>query len=226
MRIKSRRIDLATSTSKCATMNAMNTAPQTRKRDFYMFDGGPGRQYIGQSVDVKTRVLQHHNDAKKGVESPLYNFARVHGWDALPLRILMSSEPITDFQANAVEMWFIAHHDTYRNGLNATVGGGGTTGYKHTKDARERIGLSQVGKVVSEETRAKQRAGNLGKFVSPETRAKQSASKVGKPTWNKGKTGLQTAWNKGKTIPRDQRDKISISVRQHHQAKSKTVRLF
>lgn len=74
----------------------------------------------------------------------------------------------------------------------------------------------------SEEAKERWKEKNVGRKRTPETCAKISEAKRGKkrtsPTWNKGKTGLQTAWNKGlpsplkgTTIPQERKDRIAAS---------------
>jgi len=53
--------------------------------------------------------------------------------------------------------------------------------------------------------------GITGFSFSEESKKKMSASAIGKPSWNKGKKGLQVAWNKGQPMSDEQKKKISIA---------------
>jgi len=169
-------------------------ADQKRRRDIYMFDGGPGRQYIGQTVDLKARQSVHRNHAKLGVDTALYRAVNKHGWAAFPLRILAYGW-WTDEQANAAESGYIAYHNTYLNGLNETRGGDGVTGYKHSEEALKKIHASSAGEnnprfgvSPSQETRDRIAAGNRGKTLSAETKAKMSDAKCGEKNYMFGKS--------------------------------------
>jgi len=74
---------------------------------------------------------------------------------------------------------------------NITLGGEGASGYKHTEEAKRKIGLASSGKIVSKETRRKASESNKGKHshlfgrpVSEETRLKISISNTGKPHYS------------------------------------------
>jgi len=172
-----------------------------RRRDIYMFDGGPGRQYIGQTVGLEKRNQHHRYLCSRGKRYDLYNAVRKdpRGWAAFPLRILAYGW-WTDEQADAAESGYIAYHDTFHNGLNMTKGGEATTGWVPSQETRDKISASNtgkpgpvmsadgiariraahLGKVVSEESKEKNRQAHLGKKDSAETRAKKSASTIGK----------------------------------------------
>lgn len=118
-----------------------NVTQEKHKRTVYMRDGGPGRQYIGLTRYLEKRQRAHHNNCKRGESKALYEAVRNHpdGWDAFPLRILMETEPITDFQASAVEVWHIHFYNTYENGLNETRGGFGLYGYVPSDAMRAKL---------------------------------------------------------------------------------------
>jgi len=144
-----------------------------RKRTIYMLDGGTGRQYIGQSVDLNSRMHNHQSRCRHGVNCLLYHAVRKdpRGWVAFPLRILAHGW-WTDEQANAAESGYIAYHDTFHNGLNMTKGGEATTGWVPSQETRDKIGAAGKGRVTSQETRDKQSAAMKGRPKSQETREK------------------------------------------------------
>lgn len=170
-----------------------------KPRTIYMLDGGPGRQYVGQTVDLEKRMATHRCAAKRGVDTHLCRFIRAHGWESLAVKVLMTGD-WTDAQANAVEEHFIRLYDTYTNGLNCTLGGGGTSGWSQPQETRDKIAekargrklpprsreyrigsaMRAKGRVVSEESKEKNRQAHLGKKASASTREKQSAAGAGK----------------------------------------------
>ena len=69
-------------------------------------------------------------------------------------------------------------------------------GSKHTKEARERISLVQIGKKLSKETKRN-----------------MSLAHVGQIPWNKGLKGVQIAWNKGIPFSEETRKRMSLSAK-------------
>jgi len=138
-----------------------------RKRYIYMLDGGPGRQYIGQTVDLKKRLGAHRSEVKRGGDNALYRAVNKHGWDAFPLRTLAYGW-WTDEQADAAESGYIAYHDTFHNGLNETRGGGGVTGRECRQETRDKIASKKRNCKASAETRKKQSIAHSGKTLSDE----------------------------------------------------------
>jgi len=64
------------------------------------------------------------------------------------------------------------------NLCNMTDGGDGSSGHRHTDDAKRRIGEKSKLKVITEETKEKLRQANLGKVYSMETRAKKRSAMI------------------------------------------------
>ena len=64
--------------------------------------------------------------------------------------------------------------------LNRTDGGDGSTGYKHTEEAKESIRQSQLNKVYSTDTRSKLSEANKGRIFSEEHKEKLRKSHIGK----------------------------------------------
>lgn len=65
------------------------------------------------------------------------------------------------------------------NLANATLGGGGAVGWRHSEDAKRRIGAAFKGRKLTEKQRAALRIGD-GKRLSAEHRLKLSLAKLGK----------------------------------------------
>ena len=63
-------------------------------------------------------------------------------------------------------------------------------GYKQTKEHKDKISISSIGKKHTEETRQKIRLGNLGKKQTEESKLKIKKSKKGQIPWNKGKINI------------------------------------
>lgn len=90
-------------------------------------------------------------------------------------------------------------------------------GWKHTEETKEKIRQGNLGKVISEETRAKMKKpkseehkAKLRKPKTEEHKAKLKEANKGQIPWNKGLKGSQVAWNKG--IPRTEEVKEKIRI--------------
>lgn len=193
-----------------------SVAQQKRRRDIYMFDGGPGRQYIGQTIDLDNRREHHRYSCARGRRIDLYNAVRddPRGWDAFPLRVIVSGW-WTDEQTNAAEIGYIAHHNTYHNGLNMTKGGDTTTGRKATQETRDRIGASNSGRKMpprSPEYRAKMRAASLGRKHTAESNEKNRQAHLGKVA-SAETIAKQSAATIGKAKPPEHGSRVSATLR-------------
>jgi hypothetical protein len=93
---------------------------------------------------------------------------------------------------------------------NRTAGGDGSSGYKHTPEARAKISSSKKGKIFSAEHRAKLSAANKGKTFSAEHRAKMSAANKGK-THSAETRAKMSAAKEGKILSSETRAKMSAS---------------
>lgn len=162
----------------------MSNVTQKRNHNIYMLDGGPGRQYIGVTRNLKKRIQCHRDACRGGKGQAIYRAVRddPRGWAAFPLRILMTAD-LTKFQARVVEVWFIAFHDTFNNGLNETRGGAGSLGYVRTQESCDKQSAATKGRPkqpFTAEHRANLSAAKKGKSHLPKHRTAISASHIGK----------------------------------------------
>lgn len=99
------------------------------------------------------------------------------------LPVALIRESLTENEAHATEMAFIAAIGRERNGgplVNLTDGGEGQVGWIPSELTRARIRAANTGRKVSDETRAKMSAARKGKKKSPEHAAKIGQSRKGK----------------------------------------------
>jgi hypothetical protein len=103
---------------------------------------------------------------------------------------------------------------------NRTDGGEGISGYKHTKEVKEKLRQHSTGRYYSEETRKKISDNTKGKKRTEEQKKRISESQKGiskgRVPWNKGKTYSYAEdyvpWNKGKKLaPFSEEHKKKIS---------------
>ena len=81
-----------------------------------------GKKYIGQSIDIKLRWMQHKRDSIIVRDTFLYNSIRKHGMKNFKFYIL---ELCDECSLNDKEIYWIDYYNTYKNGYNMTLGGAG-----------------------------------------------------------------------------------------------------
>lgn len=111
--------------------------------------------YVGKGKG--RRVDSHLRDARKGKNTHKFNVIRqIVEAGSKPIVQFVDTE-LSEEQAFELEVFMISligREDTGSGTLtNKTDGGEGGVGYKHTKEAIEKIRLSQIGKTVSEQTK-------------------------------------------------------------------------
>jgi hypothetical protein len=128
-------------------------------------------------------------------------------------KILIILQNLTEEQAFSNERNYIAWYgrlDINTGTLeNRTDGGEGISGYKHTKEVKDKLRQHSTGRYYSEETRKKISDNTKGKKRTEEQKKRISEAKkgigIGQVPWNKGKTYSWSegyfAWNKGKKRP-------------------------
>lgn len=90
----------------------------------YKITSPSGKMYIGQTIDINRRV----NDYKKHnckFQRHLYHSLQKYEWINHKFEIIeeFSSEQFIYEILNASEVYWIAHFDTFKNGMNLTTGG-------------------------------------------------------------------------------------------------------
>lgn len=94
--------------------------------------------YIGQTIiGYDKRFKKHLNSCKLNSHCAIHAKMRKYGSDNF-YPILLSECKNTELNEKEIE--FIEKYDTYRNGLNETIGGGTMSGYKHKEITKQVIG--------------------------------------------------------------------------------------
>lgn len=185
-----------------------------------------GKMYIGQVAHVYgvrkkykvgamerfKRHLKNASDMKNGVKKDycqkLCNAIAKYGQDNFSIQTLLVCR-VGHLDEHEMEM--IQQYDTYNNGYNLTLGGGGTRGIKRTAEFCQKMSNMnkgennpQYGKSRSEETlkKFKQSVSGenhhfYGKKFSPEYRKKLSEAKLGK---KRGEQSEEHRRNLGRAI--------------------------
>lgn len=106
-----------------------------------------GKWYVGQSQDIERRnkreraYLAHGRfHSGSGDNKHMVNAWKKYGSDAFDWVVL---EECSLSQLDEREIFWIAEKDSYRNGYNQTLGGGGCRGYKASAETRRKISANR-----------------------------------------------------------------------------------
>lgn len=110
-----------------------------------------GKLYVGiTSVSLEARKSRHLSAMRLGggVNIPLYNAMRKHGEENFSWEIIDRADSFEELKEK--EKYWIKELRTYTlfkdsNGYNATLGGQGTVGHKHTKESIKKMSESSRG---------------------------------------------------------------------------------
>jgi group I intron endonuclease len=133
----------------------------------YKHTSPSGKSYIGQTKNLSDRNSNHR---KKTTCPAIAAAIKKYGWESFQHEILLSGLSLEE--ANYWEAWYIKEHRTLSpNGYNLMTGGGNSS-----PSAETRAKLSLAKKNQSKETKEKISKSHMGKVVSAETRARISAA--------------------------------------------------
>lgn len=175
-------------------------------------------RYIGKATDVDKRWLRHKRDLSKGRNTiKLQRAWDKYGEEAFSFEMIERCEMPCLFEREQ------HYFDLLSPEYNILKTAGSALGYKHTEEAKRKIGranaISLKGRIIPEETRHKmsisrmgEKNGFYGKRHSKETKIKIGLSGLGRPGPNLGKPsplrgrklseerkqGLRKAWIKRK----------------------------
>lgn len=96
-----------------------------------------GKYYIGQSKNIRKRLLKHLQHVKNKWNYPLYDSINKYGFENFEFLIL---EETTEENLDIREKYWIKYYKSFENGYNLTSGGKGTKYYKHTDITKKKIG--------------------------------------------------------------------------------------
>ena len=130
-------------------------------------------RYIGKTCQVIAKRLQkHYLEARKPeVKHHRAQWLRKLEREGLKPNVVILHQCPGNDAACAAERFWIAHYRAAGFDLtNATPGGDGHSGWKHTEESRQRISDALKGRTRSEETKARISAGKKGAQFSEEHR--------------------------------------------------------
>lgn len=178
----------------------------------------PGHvRYIGKTqLDPISRLTEHiRNTLNFKKQTYKLNWLRKVLLENRVPKIFIINETSTEENAFIFEKLYIREHRKAGHKLtNATDGGEGSKGLRHTKESRAKIGAASKDHEVSVEWRAKIGAGNKGKIRSEEMRKKMSVVKKGS-THTIETLKKMSASHKGLVVSTKTRAKISTTLKGH-----------
>ncbi len=132
------------------------------------------RYYIGKANNPYKRWDDHvATSRRKNRTKPvsyLHKAIQKHGLDEFEFEVIESLHT-EELALHQERLWIEFFRSTEKGiGFNITAGGAGAIGYRHTDDAKAKIGAASVGNKH-----------NLGRVASEETRKKLSACRIGAP---------------------------------------------
>ena len=137
--------------------------------------------YIGQSVDIKKRWIEHRNELNKGIHRNrhLQGAWNKYGEGVFAFDVI---ELCDEQYLNKLEMSYIAYYNSCDEdyGYNLTIGGDGVRGRVITDEYRQKLRQANSGKNNP----------MFGKHHTEETKNKISKAKIGEQNAMYGKRGI------------------------------------
>lgn len=114
---------------------------------YWFYNNITKQYYIGQSLDIRKRFMQHMLYMKRKNNYPLYNALNKYGLDNFEFHIVkvIDNEGLTKVEItkllNELEIKYIEKYNSYNNGYNLTIGGASVTGYKFTEELKKKYSV-------------------------------------------------------------------------------------
>lgn len=128
-----------------------------------------GKGYVGiTTVNADWRVAGHLKDVEKGSMLPFHLAVRKYGIQSFEISTLQTCESLDELKT--AEVYWIEKLSTFisEHGYNATRGGDGIFGHKHSLETRTKQSIAAKNKFVSEDTRKKMSIAQKKRFSSPD----------------------------------------------------------
>lgn len=102
-------------------------------------------------------------EAGKGYKNQrlFYRAILKYGWEAFIHQVMFSN--LSEDRAKKLEISLISHYKKLNRSYNATDGGDGLVGFKFSRESKEKMRKSHLGRSLSEETKQKISSANKGR---------------------------------------------------------------
>lgn len=169
-------------------------------------------RYVGKTTQgLKKRLNGHMKKAKEAIRIGKNNRHLINWINSLP------SEPViediegcsNDQELKEAEIFYISYFRFLGIRLvNATEGGEGTVGYKHTEETKKKIATASTGRLHTTEAKKKLSIAHTGKKLLDSTKVKLSEINMGKKLSEEAKAKMSVSL-KGHIVTQETREKIS-----------------
>jgi len=175
----------------------------------YKITSPSGKMYIGQTINFERRMSEYKNLKCKS-QKALHRSLIKYGFENHLVDIVFSGI-IDSYTLNNLEIEYIKAFNTYKIGLNQTIGGLGSRGYIPTQKQRNDLSARRIGAKASDETKLKMSINRKGKKKPDGFADKCSANKKGVRLTKAHKDNLSIA-KKG-SIPFNRKPVIDNSTK-------------
>lgn len=180
----------------------------------------PSRFYIGSSVDVYHRWIEHKSNLSRGKHhSPkIQNHYNKYGDNDLVFEVI-------EYCARNNLLKREQHYlDTLNPWFNTYPVAGSPLGHKPTKEHIEKVRKAGIGRKVSDETRRKISEAHMGMRASEETRKKQREAKAGRKLSEEHKAKISESL-RGAVRSEKHREKIRQTLMGHPVSKETKIKI-
>jgi len=154
-----------------------------------------GEVYIGKTIKtLHVRKNQHINDSKRGSNYRFHKALNKYGVDSFEWIILCEIE--SNSKLNLLEMFYISAYKRMTSLYNLTDGGEGNLGWDPPEETRNKIGLANSKRIISDKTREKLSEAGKGRKHTEEAKKKIGLIHKGKKLTEEAKKKIGEANSK------------------------------
>lgn len=150
----------------------------------YKYTSPSGKIYIGQTVNEKERRQRFNNLNQPYGGSKIDNARKKYLPESFIYEVIYSEEFSDVEQAknklDEMEIYYITLFNSFKEGYNSTLGGGGSLGLEMTEEHKQKLRISCTGWHQSEEVKQRISKSKIGHIVTEETRKKISDKQTNK----------------------------------------------
>lgn len=201
-----------------------------------------GKRYFGlTTLSLKLRMNKHKKNAfcpsSKNKKNYFTLAIRKYGWDNFKWRIVGYTDSIEELKEAEKECIWLYNTNNNLYGYNLTIGGEGSKGYKHTNEAKIKIGKSSkgnkycLGHKIPDDVKEKIRLScigknkgkryNIGRKHTEESKRKMSEKAKGRIFTEEHKRNISVGGKNRKLVSNETREKLRLAaLKQWHRLKS------
>lgn len=121
---------------------------------YYIKNKINGKMYIGRTNNFQRRKYEHFNIETNILLQRAY---KKYGIENFEMNTIVTFQAINngvlDKVLNELEIYYIKRYDTFKNGYNLTIGGGGCSGFRMSEETKEKMRKAQLGHPSSDKVK-------------------------------------------------------------------------